>query len=262
VGQGLETVVNSPAPQYQVACARIVGRSHRGASTPCQDYVGGRRMPYMAAVALADGAGSRARSEVGAETAVRACLRMLFRHFEDLYATAEEDVSQAASVVHAALLKELEAVALELGCRLDELASTLLFVAHKGGRSLVGHLGDGVVALVDADSNVMTVSAPDNGEFANATYFLTDPQASLRLRIYAVHHERLPKGYVLMSDGTAESLYSKARRKPADALRSLLDWNATLTRARMKKVLSHNMEHVFSTKTTDDCSLGLLTVSA
>lgn len=249
-----------PVPQYQVACARIAGRSHRSASTPCQDYVGGRRRPHMAALALADGAGSRARSEVGAETAVRACLRMLFADFDGLYATATEDAARAASLVHAALFKQLEGVARKIGCPTDELASTLLFVAHKGERSLVGHLGDGVIGLVDADGDVVTVSAPDNGEFANTTYFLTDPQASRKLRIHTVHHERQPKGYVLMSDGTAESLYSKARRKPAAALQSLLEWNASLTRPRMRKVLDHNMEHIFATKTTDDCSLGLLTV--
>jgi hypothetical protein len=54
----------------------------------------------MACIALADGAGSRQRSEIGAEAVVRASLRMLEAQFDEIYSMCELDTGAAQSHIH------------------------------------------------------------------------------------------------------------------------------------------------------------------
>ncbi len=62
-----------------------------------------------------------------------------------------------------------------------------------------------------------------------------------------------------MSDGTAESLYLRATRRPADAaLQKLFGWTRTLPKTKMVRILEANLEQAFSKKTADDCSIGLM----
>lgn len=215
----------------------------------------------MAAAALADGAGSRARSELGAEAAVRATLRLLVAQFEALYEQVSAHPAEACKVILETLLNELQKAAQQHGCEIADLASTLLFVAHKGDRFFAGHLGDGVIALVNAIGEVSTLSGPDNGEFANTTVFVTDRSACEKMRLYHGEYSQPPIGYALMSDGTAESLYDKRTQAPAAAIAKLLTWNSELSRVEMHAILGANMEQAFSRKTADDCSLALLSIA-
>lgn len=215
----------------------------------------------MAAAALADGAGSRARSELGAEAVVRATLRLLMAQFEALYEQVSAHPAEACKLILEILLHELQKSAQQHGCEVADLASTILFVAHKGDRFIAGHLGDGVIALVDANGEVSTLSGPENGEFANTTVFVTDRSACEKMRLYHGRCSQSPVGYALMSDGTAESLYDKKAQAPATVIAKLLSWNKELSRAKMHAVLDANMEQAFSKKTADDCSLALLSIS-
>lgn len=246
------------AYRYKTACARIAGRSHVQSSTPCQDYVSSRQGRDIACIALADGAGSRARSEFGAEVAVKATIRFVCKHFDMLWEQAAEDSGEVARQLTEYCLAALRRKARTLECAVEDLACTLLFVAQQGERYLIGHLGDGLIARLTGDGRVEALSHPDNGEFANTTRFLTDPSAVRRLRI-ARGTDDGSGGFAIMSDGTAESLYLKASRTPAaSAIQKLLGWNAALPRARMEAILAANLEQAFARKTTDDCSIALL----
>lgn len=245
----------------QVACARIVGRSHVTSNTPCQDFAAGRCKPHMAAVALADGAGSRAKSDVGAETAVRASLRLLMTRFDSLFEDAKRDAQKARRFIHKYLMQEIEVAARLHNCNVTDLASTLLFVAYKDRRFLACHLGDGVIAQASSAGQLTVLSKPENGEFANTTFFITDQGAADKMRLYFGEGEALPSGFVLMSDGTAESLYERRSGTPAAVIGKLLEWNASLSRAKMFNVLDANMKQAFRLKTADDCSLALLSVA-
>lgn len=216
----------------------------------------------MAVAALADGAGSRARSALGAEAVVRATLRLLLVQFDALYEQVSTHPAEACKVIHEILLHELHKAAGQHDCEVSDLASTLLFVAHKDDRFIAGHIGDGVIALANASGEVSTLSGPENGEFANTTVFVTDHEASKKMRLYHGKHSQPPIGYALMSDGTAESLYDKKSKAPAAAIAKLLTWNSELSRAKMHAILSANMEQAFSQKTADDCSLALLSIVA
>ncbi|HWH87878.1 MAG TPA: PP2C family serine/threonine-protein phosphatase [Pseudomonas sp.] len=243
----------------KTAFASVTGRSHAKTSTPCQDYVAARTSNGVTCVALADGAGSRARSEVGAQVAVTATLAYLCKNFESLWLNMDKHNTKAAQRLVHRCLDAFRRKSAKLGCKNDDLACTLLFVAYSQGRYIAGHLGDGVIASVDADGRLQTLSVPENGEFANTTWFLTDPKAIPKLRLYRAKVET-PMGFAIMSDGTAESLYQKSSAAPAQAVRTLLDWNATLPGKKFKAVLNENLQTSIARKTSDDCALGLISI--
>lgn len=216
----------------------------------------------MAAAALADGAGSRARSELGAEAVVRASLRLLTGQFDELYEMCCRDIVEARRHIHDHLMRVLQKQATRHACDVDELASTVLFVAHKGNRFIAGHLGDGVIVQVDGNGTVSTLSHPENGEYANTTVFVTDSSAAEKIRLYHGHSPQRLAGFALMSDGCAESLYDKRSGAPAAAISKLVEWNGDLSRKKMVGVLNSNMQQAFSRKTADDCSLAVISIPA
>ena len=247
---------------YKVAGSRAVGRSHAAAQTPCQDYVGFTRKVDMGAVALADGAGSRAQSQFGAEAVVRASLRLVTTEFDALYERFVQDPAAARSFIHERLMRALKRQAKRLDCEVDALASTLLCAAHKGDRYLAFHLGDGVIVSVDGAGAAQTLSHPDNGEYANTTYFVTDAAAQDRIRLYYGEEPSRVTGFALMSDGCAETLYDKRTGSPASAVSKMVTWTRDLKRAAAMAVLDGNMERVFTKKSADDCALVLLAAPA
>jgi hypothetical protein len=214
----------------------------------------------MACVALADGAGSRGKSEIGAEVVVRTTLRLLSAQFDSIYEMCADAEESARRHIHAHLLESLQRAASRHDCDIRALASTLLFVAHKGQRFVAGHIGDGLIAQIDEGGTPHTLSAPDNGEFANTTVFVTDPTAVERFRLFHGGPGQSAPGYVVMSDGCAESLYDKRTGKPAPAISKLLAWNQELSRKKMDRILAANLQQAFSKKSADDCSLALLSV--
>lgn len=245
----------------KTACAFVAGRSHLKTQTPCQDYVAARESNEVTCIALADGAGSRARSEVGAQVAVTATLAFVCKNFESLWQNMDKHNAKAAQRLVNRCLDAFRRKSAKLGCDINELACTLSFVAYSQGRYLAGHLGDGVIASVDADGQLRALSTPENGEYANTTLFLTDPKSASRLRLYRGQIEAAT-GFAIMSDGTAESLYHKSNGVPAPAILKLLEWNTTLPIKKMKVVLGDNLQQSIASKTGDDCSLGLLSILA
>ncbi|MDY0749107.1 PP2C family serine/threonine-protein phosphatase [Paucibacter sp. R3-3] len=243
---------------YKVAGACATGRSHIAAQIPCQDAVGFVRKRDMAAVAVADGAGSRAQSQFGAEAVVRAALRMLTGDFDELYELCARDPEAARAFIHEKLMRALKRQANRLECGLDALASTLLCVAHKGDSYVAVHLGDGVIVRVENDGVAHILSHPDNGEYANTTYFVTDSTAQSKIRLY--HGTEPPRlaGFALMSDGCAESLYDKRAGTPGAAVSKLLGWTRDKRRSVIASILADNMAQNFTKRSADDCALALL----
>lgn len=243
---------------HRVAGGRIVGRSHLSNGTPCQDFVSIYRNSHMAGIALADGAGSRSKSEIGAEAVVREVLRAFSPAFDEFYELCCYAPTDLGKLILQKLIAVLTAEASHHSCEIDALASTLLFVVHKGNRFIAGHIGDGVIAKVDETGTPQILSFPTNGEFANTTVFVTDKKAVDQFRLYCGETNMNFLGFVIMSDGCAESLYDKNAAQPASAIKKLLSWNMTQSRKKIKSIIMNNLEQAFSKRSSDDCSLALM----
>lgn len=246
--------------RWMLACSAHRGRAHEAAGGPCQDYAAGRSANGVTAVALADGAGSASCSDVGARVAVESVLELLTHRFPSL---VEEEPSSVRAGIAAELHERLAAEAARCGVPLRELASTLLFVAVSSDAFLAGHLGDGVIAI-ERRGELSVLSHPERGEFLNETVFTTSPRAA--------EHLRLERGcldeetaFLLMSDGSADSLYARREQALARGARSIASWLDARSPADVEGAIARALRDVIGTKTSDDCSLAILrevTISA
>ena len=197
-----------------IQCA-IQGRGHIKSNTPCQDKTYSMIIGNMRVIALADGAGAERLSQYGAETVTKFICLELSEKF-DIY-FADNDGAAVKQKLIKGLLKSLNETAKQLDCEMKELASTLLFVAVKNEQFIIAHIGDGVIGYLKKNE-LKIASQPENGEFVNTTVFTTSKDAIMTMKLIKGSLGEI-QGFVLMSDGTEASLYSKKERKLADVLK-------------------------------------------
>lgn len=230
------------------------GRGHAKMKMPCQDRIAAFSRKGVKVVALADGAGSAAYSREGAQLVVTCATEYVAEHFDEMIS------STTAGAVKKGLLDDLRArlaeLSEELGCDFASLASTLLFAAVKKDKFILGHLGDGVIGYLKGDE-IKVASKPDNGEYANTTYFVTSRSAYAKIRLIKGSLGEID-GFVLMSDGCAESFYYGQENRLVPVTARILKWNCILNNREFKKILSQMFREIIVKKTTDDCSMIML----
>ena len=242
---------------WKIFKSAVIGRGHASQGEPCQDKVFSLENRGIKAAALADGAGSASLSQFGAETVVEEVCRLLTERFEEFF--REENAARVGQEILSHLHDKLAERAEQLACSLDDLASTLLFVAVSKEHYLLGHLGDGVIGCLKGE-DLLVASHPENGEFANETVFVTSSAALQSLRLMKGRLAEI-QGFVLMSDGTEAGLYDKRKKELAPVLKKVMGLMSVLPVEEMQRSLQESMEEVIRQKTQDDCSL-ILCVSA
>lgn len=236
----------------KTASAFVRGRSHEKNDTPCQDRTYEFVRNGLAAVALADGAGSCVSSHVGAHHITKAIVYYIKKRFAYLYKLVHPHKHLQKFIA-----KELELLSNAKGCNIKDLSSTLMFVAIKNGKFFAGHIGDGVIGALNPKDTLEVLSRPDNGEAANQTYFTTSFGNNERLRIYKGDMSDY-KGFVLFSDGTQESLYHKQSESIAPAVKRMFEWLQKNDEICVSNALYANLDTIIKQKTHDDCSISLI----
>ncbi len=239
---------------WKAAQATVQGRGHALADIPCQDKTHILEASEVLATALADGAGSAAHSELGAECVTRAICQLLTSNFDRYFES--DDAAVVAVEILDELRQELSNVASEMNCEVRALASTLLAVAVKGGRFIAVHLGDGVIGYLDGDE-LNVLSHPDNGEFINETTFVTSIDAIAHLRLRKGSLENI-SAFVLMSDGTAAGFYQRRTKTLSSVIKRLIHATKLMAIDEVETPLVENIQETLCKVTTDDCSLILM----
>ena len=239
------------APQWFAVQAATRGRAHIRSGAPCQDKTCVLRKNGVFAIALADGAGSAAKSDLGAQEVVNCVCELLCERFDEFYNA--ESPTEARKCVITSSLARLRETASVHRCGLSDLSSTLLTVAVSGERYLLFHLGDGVIGYLK-DGEIRVATRPANGEFVNVTYFVTSPNATEKLRARKGRDADI-QGFVLMSDGCEPGLYHKGGGYLAPALARLLYRLSVTSEEYMQPNLQKSLDDAISAKTSDDCSL-------
>lgn len=234
-----------------ISAARLKGETHN----QCDDKIFFHRTNEITTSVLADGAGSKKMSSIGAKIATKTLSRampglltgMRFSNKSDLFQSAKELKENIVFYINDAIKSSQNFTG-----DISDYACTLLFATYvkNCNRWVIGHIGDGVICAMDCKDNIITISEPENGEFANETFFITDSEAISKLRIYIV---KGIKGVVLASDGTAASIYSK--NGIATGLLKFFKWQREYGEAKTSSILRKNIEQVFLKKTNDDCSI-------
>lgn len=247
-------------PTIRLGASAVTGRSHISSGKGCEDAVAFRRfrrnaaMPSAAYIALADGAGSAPEGFAGANLLVGLIGRMIHDNRKIVLDGGEE----ARRFLHSGLHEALVSEASRLRHPLRDLASTLLFVYldRDDGRYIAGHIGDGVIVIRENDSCAV-LSPPDKGEFANETVFFTSSSASVRLRLYTgIATSNI--GFMLMSDGTADSLYGKRSGELAAACGQVFLWFENYPEKMASEALANSLNSLIAKNTHDDCSIAIM----
>ncbi len=230
------------------------GRGHRIAGMPCQDKVCTYRNGEVTVVSLADGAGSSKLSHFGAEAVLDRVSRDLGENFDEYF--SEPD----ASVVRGKLLSDvssaLEETREKIGCERNDLSSTLLVAAVSGSRYFIVHIGDGVIGYLK-DDEIRVATGPEKGDYANETFFTTSPAVRSHMRVMKGDDNQI-QGFVMMSDGTADALYSRRTGTLSQGLRRIMQMTVLCTKSSMEKLLGETFESSVMKLTQDDCSICVL----
>jgi serine/threonine protein phosphatase PrpC len=266
---------------WKIASSYIVGQGHIVRNIPCQDRtyqlidkqcinrkskkryfknrsaieVNKKIVDYknnFYGLALADGAGSCIHSDIGAELITKKILHYIKNNFDDLL--NDSNLQFTLTTYIEGELREKEA---ENSIIFKDLSSTLLFVAIKDKKFIIGHIGDGVIGMLDDENNIQTISKPENGEYSNSTYFTTSIHYPERLRLLKGTLKK-GVGFILMSDGTEESLYNKEKECLSDTNINIINWLEKNNERDVEKALFSNLEQVISKRTSDDCSIGIM----
>ena len=203
---------------WKQTAIEVTGKDHLALNEVCQDRTYYVKNNGVHVIALADGAGSRKRSEIGAMIVTKKISEFLVKNFYNVYMGLEK--SGKTEAVYLEELKTFKKFIINIlvnelnnypNVPLNELSSTLLFFAIKDDKYIVGHIGDGVIGGVFEESETLTIetlSEPHNGGAPNITFFVTDSDAYENLRISSGEAINL-RGVILMSDGPAEVMYHK-----------------------------------------------------
>ncbi|WP_303691881.1 PP2C family serine/threonine-protein phosphatase [Megamonas hypermegale] len=229
------------------------GRSHCRKNIPCQDKTVSCCMNGVHLLGLADGAGSAKFSHFGAETALQATCDYIANNFERIF--NETDGVQVKKNILTRILEALRQKAEQLNCSIKDLASTLLFVAIKNNRFLLFHIGDGVIGYWKNDS-LKVASKPETGEFSNTTVFTTSSKALLYMKLFKGNIENI-HGFVLISDGAAESFYQKRTGQLAPVIVRIMRKVCLVEHGEMLQLLKDSFQLVVN-NTQDDCSIAII----
>jgi len=192
----------------------IPGFSHLTEGTPCQDAHKIVCPPGEWIVGLvSDGAGSARYGQVGSSIACD----MLANYFAELLIDLHEvkgPAPTAAALVSwiedgiRFLRERLDSIAQREAASIDDYHATLLGVVAGPSGGVFFHIGDGACCAIDA-SNATTpiISPPENGEFSETTFFVTQPswRQHLRLTFFGPEHDLL----LLMTDGVTPFAMSR-----------------------------------------------------
>ncbi|MCD9028139.1 protein phosphatase 2C domain-containing protein [Luteimonas sp. BDR2-5] len=186
---------------WHVVAASATGRAHLDRGQPCQDAFAAEVVDGVLVAVVCDGAGSAAHADVGARTVASATVQALaarLRWGKDLLRADAAAAGAAFGDALASVRGGLEAQAAAAHHDLRDYACTVVGVAAGAAGGWLFHIGDGVAVVESAQAPAL-VSRPDNGEYANETYFLSGPQWRERLRLTRIAEPATQ--LALMSDG-------------------------------------------------------------
>ncbi|MGX8178870.1 PP2C family serine/threonine-protein phosphatase [Exiguobacterium artemiae] len=232
----------------------LKGKSHEISGLPCQDSSNFDSSNNVVYGVLSDGAGSAKNSNIGSALVVKLLSEYVSSFFEQIY--NEHSVDKIRYEISNLLKTELKRVADSENNLVEEYASTAMFVAIKDGRFIMMHLGDGLISY-SKNGEIKIASSPNNGEFINSTVFVTSKNIETQMNLIKGEIGEID-GFILMSDGTAESFYHRESKSVAPVLSTLLHRSLLSSKQQYLKILEQSFEKTVLQNTNDDCSIVLI----
>lgn len=198
--------------RWKYTCASVTGKAHSRRGEICQDSSRAGTIQisdseFFIGIA-ADGAGSTTDGGKGAEIACETLYTQISETLHkniDLAGITDDDVKAWITAARDAIIIETQAD----GKRLREYACTILGSVAGNGGSVFFQIGDGAI-VTGSGTDYQTIFWPEQGEYANTTYFITDEQYLDHLHVL---HAELPNEIALFTDGLQNLVLSFALQK-------------------------------------------------
>ncbi len=197
-------------------CLSITGKSHSDRNEPGQDYcrTGALRFAdrdFFIGLA-ADGAGSTTNGGVGAEIACETLYHVILsmiRRGEHMSSVTDDDVRAWISASREAIAARAEGD----GQWIKDYACTLIGVVAANNHTLYFQIGDGCIVTGDG-TGYHTIFWPEQGEYANTTYFVSDDRFLEHIKIE--RQVSVPDEIALFTDGLQNLVLSFSTRTVHD----------------------------------------------
>ena len=195
---------------WKVFSASAIGKYHIDNNIPCQDDSAFNIIGEVFIGVVCDGAGSAAHSEVGAKECSRYLIDRLSRYVESEGISPELFISDRKyfeTTIDEVRIK-LQSIADELGFEFHDLSCTVVGCITTKINGCFFHMGDGF-GVSEFEGVETQLSLPENGEYANETYFVTasDWNTHLKITPFQVGQNGL---VALMSDGAAPFVINRS----------------------------------------------------
>lgn len=254
--------LSTPLSVWSICGDTVIGLAHRRNGLPCQDAVGFRNTPRPV-LALSDGAGSAAVSELGAQALVTGIIRFLHTLEDDLasWLDDDKDTSQTTPACWANRLRLhahglLTDLARALRRDVRDLRATLQVAVVGKRRVFWWKVGDGAIVVKNANGMLaLGNQASAKGEFANQTCFVDTVNAKdIQFGVLTAPYV---SGIALMSDGGAEKLVSHNGARVANRLSEWLDAVAEQRFTTDKIALAFHEQAMWERTSLDDRAIVL-----
>lgn len=253
---------------WRIAAASATGSAHGALDLPnqdacwtqvCSDACGRSHVVLV----VADGAGSAAHAELGAQCAVAAVGAAAVRWCQDPARGAlDQTVLEVLVSTGAHALQQLAG---KLDCGVRELSCTLLLTLVTPDQCGFAQLGDGLMVYTDPEQSVRVAFWPQAGEYANVTEFLSAPDFLAHLRCEVIRPA--PQQLALSTDGL-QRLALRIAEQQAHAPFFIPFWSAlaTLEHSRQSEFSAQLQQWLASApvqqRTDDDTTLVLAVTAA
>ena len=174
---------------WYAAHATVTGSAHRKLNLPCQDFSAFAILDEVALGVVSDGAGSAARSDIGARVAVETMLEHIKGKAWNLTPPVLDEAKLFFAEGSARVLKALQTRAEAEGCCEADLACTLIAFFATPGWLAAMQIGDGLLVARAPEGNYELLLKPDKGEYINETTFVTSPLAAEQMQVCVRHGE-------------------------------------------------------------------------
>ena len=240
-----------------VGAITTIGNKHVSRGTPCEDASFAVTRNGVSVVCIADGAGGKQYTDArfGSDCAVHVISDTLCDHFDALYSENREAAVRGylMAKLRVAFAGIMEERSIDV---IDRLSCTLLFVAVKDRRMMIGHIGDGLIVRI-SPSGVSPISMPQNDKDGK-TYFVTAAHADNYMRLLKTTVDDV-HAITLMTDGVQDSVYNEEAGLVKPVVAKLAETFAEGREAGEKSVLETVQKYIVgSSNVSDDASFGVM----
>ncbi|SDX67809.1 Protein phosphatase 2C [Ruminococcaceae bacterium YAD3003] len=240
-----------------VGAITTIGNKHVNRGTPCEDASYAVTENGVSVVCIADGAGGKQYTDArfGSDCAVHVITETLCEHFDALYNENREAAVRGylMAKLRIAFAGIMEERTIDV---IDRLSCTLLFVAVKDRRMMIGHIGDGLIVRI-SPSGVSPVSMPQNDKDGK-TYFVTAAHADNYLRLLKTTVDDV-HAIALMTDGVQDSVYNEEAGLVKPVVAKMAEAFSAGREEAEKSILETVQKFIVgSSNASDDASFGVM----